>query len=265
MREIALANVDKSLRNHVKKIEVDETNLTFINGLAVANATVHTFQMLENSSGGYTPKTNIYNCVGIINENYEEAFSVSSKLDSNKYLAFLEPNKKITRVGVNDFIVETREVEQGYVYKPLTHIRIINQKPQVLVEKNKNFTLTSISNVAILNNCFYFITANKFFGLKFKSLKEDAHHPGEFILVDEIIVPANNEMESPLVDTLTCRIDTRMQVKSNVYSMVEEIPVYFQSNNYQEVHNERIEQLQEKRAKFINHISSLEDAYKQIL
>ena len=47
--------------------------------------------------------------------------------------------------------------------------------------------------------------------------------------------------------------------------MVEEIPVYFQSNNYQEIRNERIEQLQEKRAKFINHISSLEDAYKQIL
>lgn len=265
MKEISLSKINPSLRNHVKKIEIDDANITFMNGLAVVNATVYTFQMLENSSGGYKPKTSIYNCMGVINEKYEEAFDVKDNQDANKYLAFLEPNKKITRVGMNDFIVETREVEQGYVFAPMTHIRIVNQKPQVLVEKNKNFYLTSIPNIAILNNCFYFITASKFFGLKFKSLREDYYHPGEFIILDEIIVPANKEIESPIIDCLTCRIDTRMQVKSNVYSMIENGIVYYNTTDYPTLHNLRMKDLEEQRAKFIHHISSLEEAFKQSL
>ena len=47
MKKIVLEN-NNFLRKHVKKIEIDNDDINFINGLAVVNATVYTFQLLQD-------------------------------------------------------------------------------------------------------------------------------------------------------------------------------------------------------------------------
>ncbi len=255
MKEIVF-NKDRSyLRTGIQKIEIEE-NPEFLNGLAIAKATIHSF-FLEHHYSAYVPKTRIYLCEGLINTKYEEAFYAKYDTDIEKYLIFREENRHITRVGT-DFIIETLENnKKGY-----THLKVNGTKVELIQENLSNFTFTSFENLAIINSQFYFITANKYYGPKFKSLKEDPSRPGEFIVIDEIRI-LNQGNEYPLIDTIAFRMNHNFELKSFVYSLNEPgIPLDISSTNYVDLHKEREQQLLEKEIKFKETIDSLNDPFQ---
>lgn len=116
------------LRQNVQRIEIDERDVSFINGLAVVKGKV----VLKDFFG----KEFFYESYGVINENYEEAFESVEDNDAAYYLMFRNGNKKITRIGENDFIVLNQfySVLSGN-YKRIfeeKQIRLINNVPVLL-------------------------------------------------------------------------------------------------------------------------------------
>ncbi len=262
MQSIAFDREGYYLRKGVQKIEIDETKVNFINGYGIVEAKVLCFE-IESSFGTYKPKMYIYFCEGLINENFEEAFPDKNKSSINQYFSFREENKRIMRFGENNFIVETIQKNQGFSESSYTHIKIDNNKPTILKENIKDFSLTSLNNIVIINGQFYYVPSSKTIGPKFLILKEDPNRPGEFIVVDKIVAPEENNtpISYPNIDVLTYRMNKDFQLISFPHSFMEEGPVYFKSTDCNQIRKEREMQLLEKRAKFKELVESLENTY----
>lgn len=263
MQSIKFDKERSYLRTGIQKIEVDETNINFINGLAVVKATVYCFEM-EYNFGSYIPKTYTFTCEGIINENFEEAFQAKYETDINKYFIFRKENQKIMRFGPNDFVVETEQINQHKVEKSFAHIRLINKEPTIINENLKDFSLTSNENLAILDNQFYYVAVAQYKGPKFKSLKECKDIPGEYIVEDEIIIPKdpNDPHDYTIIDHLTFRMNKEFQITSYIYSSLEpELPLDIQSQTYKEVREERMVQLLDKKRKYKERYDSLNNPF----
>ncbi len=237
------------LRNGVQRIEIEDENLKFINGLAIAKAKVHC-ATLEKNYSFYKPKVFTYFCEGLVNENYEEAFFAKYENEQSKYLMFCEKNKKIVRFGTNDYIVERLEKIQGKLEKRYTHLKVIDGKIFMIKENIKDFSLTFMEDIAILNHQFYIVSVGKFFGPKFLFLKEDPNKVGEFIVMDKIAISGENEF--PVYDVLTYRIDNHLKLTSFVYSLIEgNSPLFIDSTDSHKIREERIETLKKKKWQFL--------------
>lgn len=251
MRSISF-NKRSYLRNGAQKIEIEDENLVFQNGLAIAKAKVYC-NTLDNAFSSYKLKSCTYTCEGLINENYEEAFFAKYESEPAKYFMFNEENKKITRFGTNDYIIEHLRKIQGKLEKRYTHLKVIDGKIFVIKENIKDFSLTSMEDVAILNHQFYIVSVSKSYGLKFTFLKEDENKPGEFIVVDKIVAPQNDQF--PVIDILTYRMNQSFQITSFVYSLLEgNSPIFTNSIDCNEIRKERMEALQKKKELFQNEI-----------
>lgn len=247
MRTISF-NKNLHLRQGIKKIEIEDENPVFQNGLAIVKARVYCYKLEKNYSS-YKPKAYTYTCEGLINENYEEAFFAKHGNDQAKYFMFCEENKKITRFGTNDYIVERLEKIQGKWENRYTHLKIINGKIFMIKEHIKDFSFTSMEDVVIFNHQFYIVSVGKFYGLKFTLLKEDENQLGEFIVVDKIITPHDDKF--PIVDVLTYRMNKDFQLTSFVYSLLEgNSPIFTQFTDCNKIRNERIDALQKKKEVF---------------
>lgn len=233
------------LRNGAQKIEIEDENLDFQNGLAIAKAQVYCYT-LENKFGSYKPKTCTYFCEGLINKNYEEAFFAKYENEQAKYFMFCEENKKIIRFGSNDYIVERFQKIQGRWEKRYTHLKIIDGKIFTIKENIKDFSFTSMEDVVILNQQFYIVSVSKAYGPKFTFLKEDENKIGEFIVVDTIVNQQNEQF--PIIDVITYRMNRDFQLTSFVYSLIEgNYPVFTDSIDCNRFREERLKALQKKK------------------
>ncbi len=261
IKNVAFDKSQNYLRKGVQKIEIEEHNLEFVEGVAIAKANVYCYKMETNFGSYKKPKLFMYSCEGLVTEDYKEAFVTNAKENPAKYFMFLESNRKITRFGTNDFIVEHVNKEQGKLEKSYAHIKLIYNKPYIIEENKQSFSFTSISDIVILDFQLYIVSSSKFYGPSFLSLKEDCFKPGEFIVEDKIVIPSDNNFLYPIVDVLTFRMNQDLQVVSFVFSMIEEGPLYFLSNDYNEIRIERINQLLEKRNWFKEQSLSLERTF----
>lgn len=266
MKSIVFHKESYYLRKGIYKIEIEEENLKSISqGLAIARAKVYCSSIESNFSSYKKPKMSIYYCEGVINENFEEAFWATSETDPSKYLMFREVNKKIMRFGINDFVVEQLHKEQGRLEKRYTHLKLIYNKPYIVKEGMKDFSFTSLSDTVILEHQFYIVSASKLYGPKFTFLKEDENYAEEFLVVDKIR-DYQEEMQFPIVDVLTYRMDKNFQITSYVYSLLEgKSPIYTRFTSAEEIRKERLELLQDKKrileAKLSNLVKEQEDAF----
>lgn len=261
MVDIKFNKEQNDLRKGVQKIEIEEENLEFIEGVAIAKANVYCYSIDSNFSSYKKPKHFTFTCEGLVTENYKEAFSMHSNKDPAKYFMFLEENRKIVRFGTNDFIVEHTNKVQGQLETRYTHLKIIYNKPFIVQENRKNFSFTSLADIVILDSQFYRVSASKFYGPSFLSIKEDVHKLGEFIVEDKIVIPQDNNFSYSITDILTFRMNQNLEVVSFVYSLIEERPIYFSAINYEEIRMERKNQLLEKRNNCKEKTYSLERTY----
>lgn len=130
--------------------------------------------------------------------------------------------------------------------------------------ENKPTSLVGLPDFVIRDNQFYNRSMSKPYGPKFLFLKEDRNKPGEFIVMDRIVVPSTHStLVYPVIDILTFRMNKNFQVLNVPKSLIEEREVYFTTNNYYKIRQERINQLVEKRNSFHEKIESLEQTYKR--
>lgn len=252
MRTISF-NTNSHLRRGIKRIEIEDDQLDFQNGLAIAKAKVDCYT-LEKSFSSYKPIEHTYFCEGLINECDEEAFFAKNDNDQAKYFMFCEENKKITRFGTNDYIVEHLEKIQGKWEKRYAHLKVIDGKIFTIKEHIKDFSFTSMEDVVILDHQLYIVSVGKFYGLKFTLLKEDENQLGEFIVVDKIITPHDDQFS--IIDVLTYRMNKDFQLTSFVYSLLEgNCPIFTQSTDCNKIRNERIDALQKKKEIFQQELS----------
>lgn len=246
------------LRKGVKKIEIDEENLEFINGIAVAKAKVYCF-LLEKTAVGYTPRMTNYFCEGLINKSLAPVFQTNSS-EFVKYFIFAEENKKIIRFGENDFIVEREE--KGTHHSTSIHLRFINNKIYKVLETNSRVTKTSNDNLAILDNQFYYVNASKFYGPKFEILKEVSDSPNEFIVMDKIVYKIG---DISIMDILSFQMNANFQVTSKINSIIDGNYLYYNTTNYLEIRNERLKELEQKMSLFIKETDSLDETFSHKL
>lgn len=256
MRSIKFNNERTYLRNNIKKIEIDDSNIVFINGVSVVDAKVSCFY-LEYTGAGYRPRNEVYFCSGLINENYEEALSAKFNNDLEKYLIFSKENQKITRYGENDFIIERKEKNEMITH--YVHIHYDGKSIYQVLDTKECITKTSISNLAIYNNQFYIVNANKFIGPKFKILKEDSQNSGEFIVIDKIVIPKEISSDYNVIDVLSFKMDKDFNVISVINSVIDGRSLYYNTTNYLEIRKQRIEELIKMVNSFQKNTTDLEE------
>lgn len=130
--------------------------------------------------------------------------------------------------------------------------------------ENKPTSLVGLPDFVIRDNQFYNRSMSKSYGPKFLLLIEDKNKPGEFIVVDRLVVPSTHSTPIyPVIDILAFQMNKDFQVLNVPKSLIEEREVYFSTNNYYKMREERINQLVEKRNSFHEKIESLEQTYKR--
>lgn len=138
MRNIKLKEV-KHLRSEVISAKIDDADLDFRNGIAVANA---------NITISFFGAQDSYECVGLINEDYEEAYE-NKPNHFGQNLMFMSFNKEIVRCGDNDFIVEVSCRDDNRIWTEYRHIRIVNGVPTLISRNLGGCQKTSLENVVI--------------------------------------------------------------------------------------------------------------------
>lgn len=113
MKEIKLNNCP-NLRNKVVRAVVDEDQLEFRNGVSTIQATVDAIDFYNRPYS--------YQCVGLINENFCEAYDNCSATD----LMFLPYNKEIIRFNDCDFIVGVNCGEDDRDWIEYRHVKVID-------------------------------------------------------------------------------------------------------------------------------------------
>lgn len=215
MKEIKLNESSALLREKVLEAKVDETNLVFHNGLAIAKATVATNSLFD------TPY--IYDCMGVINENFEEAFCISSQNDLEKYVMFLPFNQEIIWAGSDSFRISAKKslgVREGCSYMD-DILLCFNRETFTLTSPNiHHFIPTKIEDIGIVDKRLYRLSKKAFLTHQLYQLQEIKKNT--FYVVDKVISKHIGEgIENFLYDFLSYQIDGEGNVVSPVYSKRE--------------------------------------------
>lgn len=252
MKLISANYTQSAYGNGVQKIEFDENNLNFIGNYAVVKAIVECNYIKPAVLGYNKPVTKLYNCEGVIKKDEEGkirvAFIAKYTQDPEKYLMFLQGNERVYQYGPNDFIVKTNEVKNGTSTIKFVHLKVENENVQIVPDDIKDFKTTSIQNVAIVNNQFFYVPASKTIGTQFKYLRENSNKPGEFVVIDQVVLKETKENPYPIVDEIFFLMTMNRELTSKAYSLIEgNRELRLRAHHYPAIHDERLRQLEEKR------------------
>ncbi len=223
MREIKLSDA-KDLRGTVVQATIDDENVEFINGVAVVEANIVT----KDDKG----KTTNYNCFGLIDHLFCEAFGSSSREDaSSRNLMFLRSNQKIYRVGNDDFLVTfyDRDEDENKINVKYRHVRIVNGNTILVNEEMKYPVKTSCDNLFIfkgmIESCLYNVSRGEYVSSTFFRLNESKNEPGVFNVIERISLSKGGlrmgMVGFDLVDYLTFKIDSEGNLVSGVLSSLD--------------------------------------------
>ncbi len=212
MKEIKLKST--ILREEVLNAQVDETTLDFHNGLAIAKAIVTTKGLFD------VPY--IYECMGVINENFEEVFYTTPSVDFEKYLMFLPFNQDIIWAGSDSFRVTTKKslgVREGSSYIEDV-LLCLDRETFALTSPNINhFIPTETEDIAIVNQRLYRLSKKVFLTHQLYQLQEIKKNT--FYVMDKVMSKRFGEgIENFLYDFLSYQIDGDGNVISPVYSKI---------------------------------------------
>lgn len=139
MRSIKLNEVNY-LRDAVISAKIDDSDLDFRNGIAVAKANITISDFCKHESH--------YECWGLINESYEEVYEDKINL-FERNLMFMPFNKSIVRYGDNDFIVEVSCRDDNRIWTEFRHIKVIDGVPTLVNRNLGGCQKTSLENIVI--------------------------------------------------------------------------------------------------------------------
>ncbi len=237
----------------------EEENPQFINGLAIIQA----YQVQKPSALFLKKKRK--EVIGIINENYEEAFS---PIEDGYYLSFSKEKQSIQRFGNDDFIVEeTSQLEENdYAItrrlRNYYHIKIKDHQP-ILIKDNLGIYIKT-------QNPFWIIIYGR--GQKglydmqsgFYLTSQNAQIYGNeqtpiLSIVDPIFTDGYYPNLCYICDYLTFQLDTRTQkIVSPIYSCIENQKITNENeigiNDYPKIYERQKNLLLEKMKSFQSRI-----------
>lgn len=197
----------------MQSIEVEETSLKFINGLAVAKGIVHV--VYPNK------KTFDFECFGVINENFEEIGE--NRFSSN--LMFLGSNKEIIRFGPTNFIVKVLCGDPEEPHLEYRHISLF-QGQEILLERNiGEFQTTKVPHIVITRDNagfrLYNILLAEYITPYFYHIEEVPDKEDSFFVTDKIEGSFFDKRGQLTYynDFLYFYIDTKRNITSPIQSM----------------------------------------------
>lgn len=216
MKEIKLNGCSHLRGGIVETAKVDETKLEFRNGVAVAEAEVKAVMVPS-----WYPFS--YKCEGLINENFQEVFG-DTLLDSyERNLMFLPYNKKITRFGDNDFIVNMSCYEDDRWWEEYRHIRTVNGFPTLVnrlscCNKKVNETLMIMGKN---KKALYSVESGKMLTPYVESISESETYYDIFDVIASVS-SLSFEKFKQLNDVLCFKINSAGRTVSKVLSSLED-------------------------------------------
>lgn len=208
MKEIVLQEKSTFLRGEVISATIQEEKLVFQNGLAIAEARVKT----KGTIGEY----HTYICMGIINEDFEEVFSIEKATDLEKYLMFMPFNQRIQR-NDNNFIVTVKKSMQGFVYNEDIFLYLENSARKVVAPNFSRTITTQTQGIQIVDRRLYRVAEKTFLTHQLQKLEEIRQN--EFYVEDLIFSQSGNcKNENTLYDILRYKMDKDSKVISPIYS-----------------------------------------------
>lgn len=197
---------DCSLRPRVVRIQVYKEDLCFRAGMAVARAVV--------TYVGINKKLDSYECMGIINENFEECFDDAHF--EGEDLMFLPFNREIIRCGEHDFIVCVEKCNDFQIKPLYHHIRVYSKVPMLvnrdLVSQPYGIVLpTDREDLVVAGNQFYSISDAYYLTRSFASIKKAAGYPKSFWVQDCLQINGFSEC-------LEFQMNTSFELESGVLS-----------------------------------------------
>lgn len=215
MREIKLNN-NRYLRGIINRAIVDESRLEFINGVALAEATI--------VKVGYG-KENAYHCFGLIDENFQEVYSDDLRSDGERNLMFLKYNRKAERFSDNDYVVEVPCPDgENASWIEHRHVRVVDGTP-TLINNIGGWPVRARKEGLVIAKTFYGwvlydINNGVFITPYLVSIREAEDIDGLFdVTLKVALEDAINIYD--LVDYLFLRIDSTGKIVSGVLSSLE--------------------------------------------
>lgn len=234
MREIKLNSVEY-LRRNIISATVDEDQLEFKNGVALARAVV---------TSSYHGK--VYSCWGLIDEQFQEVYSDSQQEDfkAQRNLMFMEYNLGAERLLDNDYIIKVACGADNGTWIEYRHIRVVDGIPMT-INKIGKYVRTKLDRLVICSwyDSFYLydISTGKMVTPHLASIKETDENDELFDVSIKVMLENGN---CGLVDNLFFRIDSEGNIVSKVLSSLE--------NGYLDVApEESIEELVQSRKQYI--------------
>jgi len=244
MREIKLNSVEY-LRGKILSASVDEEKLEFINGVALARATV-----ISNNGGG----DDVFACYGLIDEHFLEVYADTQKNDfkAQRNLMFMKYNLGAERILDNDFVIKVACGADNGSWIEYRHIRIVDGVPMT-VNKIGKYVRTKLDRLVICNwyDSFYLydISTGKIVTPHLASIRETDENDKLFDVSVEVML---EEGKYGLVDNLFFRIDSKGNIVSSVLSSLENgyLDVVPDETSIEELVQSRKQYLQEREVQF---------------
>ena len=240
------------LRSDVVSIRVNKENLCFREGMAVAKAIV-TYKGMDSKF--YT-----YECMGVINENFEECFD--DQHFEGEDLMFLPCNKEIMRCGDHDFIVRVEKenaIQNGVEYH---HIRIYSKVPMLvnrdLVKQPFGTILpTDKEEIIVAGNQFYSVSTCSYLTRPLTSIEKAEGYPRVFLIRD-FIKPENMETED-FSEYLQFSMNTSFELESGILSSGKLDFIGFPKTfaEYEMVRLSRLKELLQEGEKYNNYLRAM--------
>lgn len=249
MKEIKLKELIFK-RNEISAT-VDEKNVEFKNGVALVRASV-----VVDHLGNLTT----YQCYGLIDENFQEVYSISStdspsEFSAKENLMFFPKNTLSLRIGDNDFIVKTVCRISGLFAEVYEHVHIDENGKPIKISSDLGIPKkTKYDNLVILSMgngyMLYDINKGSVVTPRLYSIKESETDEQTFDVVEKI---ALNDKENGFgfVDYLSFKIDGKGNLVTAVLSSLES--AYLDVPNgvtVEEFLRMRREELEERRNQF---------------
>lgn len=253
MKEITLNDVNY-LRNRITSITVDETNLEFKNGIAVAEAHVDAIDFWNEPYS--------YNCMGLIDENFHEVYNDTHHGNGVKErnLMFLQYNRNIIRCGDNDFIVEVDCCDDGRSWTEYRHVRIVDGIPILITDKLSHCQITNHENLVISgfsSKKLYDVTTGEFITPSLFDIKESKINTEVFDVVAKIT--SGEEKNPRYVEYLYFKINTKGQRVSYILSSLVKGCVSIWGDSVVELLEVREKELKIKFEDFVRMVTEFEN------
>ncbi len=237
MREIKLNDVEY-LRGKIISASVDEEQLEFKNGVALAKANIVAMQYGQKKA---------YECYGLIDEEFHEVYGDVKQEDfkAQRNLMFLRYNLSIERFLDNDYIVKVScGADDDRLWIEYRHIRVENGVPKI-INKISEPIKTKVDRLVICSYsgglCLYDVSMGAVITPYLSSIKENE---GGLFDVSIRIKLGSRKDKYDLTDYLFFRIDSNGKIVSSVLSSLE--------NGYLDVSpEESTGKLVEKRKQYI--------------